>query len=83
MLLESDAIAACNHRRNKFSWRKRNCFRYFFGRSTASVRNGLNLLNVNADIQTIVIGLVIIMAVFIDVIRSGAFKKAKKIKTTD
>src|SRR5690606_23641678 len=35
----------------------------------AVLRNGLNLLNVSADIQTIVIGCVIIAAVYVDVLR--------------
>ena len=44
----------------------------------AVLRNGLNLLNVNADIQTVVIGAVIIIAVFIDVVRSGAFTSVRR-----
>lgn len=35
----------------------------------AILRNGLNLLNVSADIQMAVIGVVIIVAVYIDVLR--------------
>lgn len=40
----------------------------------AILRNGLNLLNVSADFQMAVIGLVIIMAVFIDVLRQRRTK---------
>ncbi|AGB42384.1 permease component of ribose/xylose/arabinose/galactoside ABC-type transporters [Halobacteroides halobius DSM 5150] len=35
----------------------------------AVIRNGLNLLGVSADIQTVVIGVVIIAAVYVDVLR--------------
>ncbi len=84
LLLESDAIAAVIIGGTSFLGGKGTVLGTFSGVLLLAVlRNGLNLLNVNADIQTIVIGLVIIMAVFIDVIRSGAFKKAKRLKTND
>ncbi|MFJ7368815.1 ABC transporter permease [Lysinibacillus sp. NPDC098008] len=35
----------------------------------AVLRNGLNLLGTSADLQTVIIGLVIILAVFVDVLR--------------
>lgn len=38
------------------------------------LRNGLNLLNVNANFQTVVIGVVIILAVYIDVLRNSVSK---------
>lgn len=41
----------------------------------AVLRNGLNLLNVSADFQMTVIGVVIIAAVFVDVIRQRRSKK--------
>ncbi|MEW9501481.1 ABC transporter permease [Jeotgalibacillus marinus] len=41
----------------------------------AVLRNGLNLLNVSADFQMTVIGLVIIAAVFVDVLRQRKNKK--------
>jgi ribose transport system permease protein len=41
----------------------------------AVLRNGLNLLNVTADLQTVIIGLVIIAAVYVDVLRQRAAKK--------
>lgn len=43
----------------------------------AVLRNGLNLLGVSADLQTVAIGLVIIGAVYVDVLRRRALKKAK------
>jgi ribose transport system permease protein len=45
----------------------------------AVLRNGLNLLNISADAQTVIIGLVIILAVSLDVARNGGYKKIKKI----
>ena len=45
----------------------------------AVLRNGLNLLKITPDMQTVVLGGVIIIAVFIDVVRNGDFKvKFKK-----
>lgn len=35
----------------------------------AVLRNGLNLLGTSTDVQTVVIGVVIILAVFVDVLR--------------
>ncbi len=43
----------------------------------AVLRNGLNLLGVSPDIQIVAIGLVIIGAVYVDVIRNAAAKKVK------
>lgn len=42
----------------------------------AVLRNGLNLLNVAADLQTVVIGVVIIVAVYLDVLRQRSRNKA-------
>lgn len=44
------------------------------------IRNGMNLLNIRPDAQDIVLGSVIIFAVFIDVVRSGGFQKGYKKK---
>ncbi|WP_027417621.1 ABC transporter permease [Aneurinibacillus terranovensis] len=41
----------------------------------AVLRNGLNLLNVSADLQMAIIGLVIIAAVYVDVLRQRSSKK--------
>lgn len=43
----------------------------------AVVRNGLNLLSVSSEMQTVAIGIVIILAVYVDVLRHKAAKKAK------
>ena len=40
------------------------------------LRNGLNLLNVSAYWQTVVIGVVVILAVWVDVLRRQAEYKA-------
>ena len=39
------------------------------------IRNGLNLLNVSSNLQKLVIGIVILLAVLADSIRNGALKK--------
>ena len=44
----------------------------------AVIRNGLNLMGASNDIQYIVIGAVIILAVTIDVFRNQAEAKARK-----
>lgn len=40
------------------------------------IRNGLNLLNVSSNLQKLVIGVVILIAVLADAIRNGALKKS-------
>ena len=79
LLLENDAIAAVIIGGTSFFGGKGNVLGTFSGVLLISVlRNGLNLMSVNADMQTIVLGLVIILAVFIDVVRNGAFAKPKR-----
>jgi ribose transport system permease protein len=76
LLMENDAIAAVVIGGTSFFGGKGNVLGTFSGVLLISVlRNGLNLLNVNADTQTIVLGSVIVLAVFIDVVRNGGFKK--------
>ena len=43
----------------------------------AVLRNGLNLLNVSASWQTVVIGVVIVGAVLVDVVRKRAAERAQ------
>ncbi len=45
----------------------------------ALIRNGLNLLSAASDLQFIVIGLVIIIAVFADVVRTKVEEKARRL----
>jgi ribose transport system permease protein len=80
MLLENDAIAAVIIGGTSFFGGKGNILGTLSGVVLISVlRNGLNLLNVTSDMQTIVIGAVIVVAVFIDVIRSGGFARVKRL----
>jgi ribose transport system permease protein len=76
LLMENDAIAAVIIGGTSFFGGKGNVLGTFSGVLLISVlRNGLNLLNVKADTQTIVLGAVIVLAVFIDVVRNGGFKE--------
>ena len=80
MLMENDAIAAVIIGGTSFFGGKGNTLGTFSGVVLITVlRNGLNLLNVTSDLQTIVIGAVILIAVFIDVVRSGGFSKVKRL----
>ncbi|MDR1534508.1 MAG: ABC transporter permease [Planctomycetota bacterium] len=80
MLMENDAIAAVIIGGTSFFGGKGNTLGTFSGVVLITVlRNGLNLLNVTSDLQTIVIGAVILIAVFIDVVRSGGFAKVKRL----
>ena len=45
----------------------------------STIRNGLTLLNASGSAQYVVIGLVIIVAVFIDVTRTRMEAKAKRL----
>ena len=80
-LLENDAIAAVIIGGTSFFGGKGNVLGTFTGVLLISVlRNGLNLLNVSSDMQTIFLGGIIIVAVFIDVVRGGGFKRVKRMK---
>lgn len=84
LLLENDAIAAVIIGGTSFFGGKGNVLGTFSGVLLISVlRNGLNLLNVSSDMQTIFLGAIIIVAVFIDVIRSGGFARVKRMKKDD
>ena len=76
---ENDAIAAVIIGGSSFFGGRGNALGTFVGVLLIAVlRNGLNLLNITANAQTVVLGAVIIIAVTIDVIRSGAFKSMKR-----
>lgn len=73
-----DAIAACIIGGASFMGGSGTIWGTLIGAMIISVlRNGLNLLGVSADLQTVAIGLVIIGAVYVDVLRRRAEKKAK------
>lgn len=73
-----DAIAACIIGGASFMGGSGSIWGTLIGAMIISVlRNGLNLLGVSADLQTVSIGLVIIAAVYVDVLRRRAEKKAK------
>lgn len=75
---ETDAIAACIIGGASFMGGSGTVWGTLIGAMIMAVlRNGLNLLGVSADMQTVVIGVVIIGAVYIDVLRLKAEKKAR------
>lgn len=81
LLLDNDAIAAVIIGGTSFFGGKGNVLGTFSGVLLISVlRNGLNLLKVSSDMQTIFLGGIIIIAVFIDVVRNGGFKRVKRMK---
>ncbi|MBA4698594.1 ABC transporter permease [Faecalicatena contorta] len=79
MTFDTDAIAACIIGGASFTGGKGTIWGTLIGALLiAVIRNGLNLLGAQTDIQYIIIGLVIIIAVLIDVTRSKAEAKARK-----
>ncbi|MCM0650829.1 ABC transporter permease [Clostridium swellfunianum] len=73
-----DAIAACIIGGASFMGGSGTVWGTLIGAMIMAVlRNGLNLLGVSADLQTIAIGAVIIGAVYVDVLRRQASNKAK------
>ena len=79
-LLENDAIAAVIIGGTSMFGGKGDVLGTFMGVILiALVRNGMNLLSISSDMQTIVLGAIIILAVFVDVVRSGGFARVKKI----
>lgn len=77
---DMDAIAACVIGGASFSGGKGTVGGTLIGALLiAIIRNGLNLLGAQSDVQYIVIGMVIIVAVFIDVLRGKTQTKARRI----
>lgn len=77
---DTDAIAACIIGGASFSGGKGTIWGTLIGALIISIiRNGLTLLNAASDVQFIVIGLVIIAAVFIDVTRNRMEAKARRL----
>ena len=80
--LEGDlvAIASCIIGGASFLGGKGNVWGTLIGAFMIQViRNGCNLLGVSSDLQQIVIGAIIIIAVFIDVVRTAMEAKAKRL----
>ncbi len=76
---DTDAIAACVIGVASFNGGKGTVSGTLIGALLiAVIRNGLNLLGAQTDIQYIVIGLVIILAVFVDVVRGNAEANARR-----
>ena len=79
---DTDAIAACIIGGASFRGGKGTIWGTLLGALLIStIRNGLNLFSAGNDIQYIVIGLVIITAVTIDVIRGKLEARARKLAT--
>ncbi len=76
---DNDAIAACIVGGASFTGGKGTIWGTLIGAMLmAVIRNGLNLMGASNDIQYIVIGAVIILAVTIDVVRNKMEAKARK-----
>lgn len=77
---DTDAIAACVIGGASFAGGKGTISGTLFGALLiAVIRNGLNLLGAQTDIQYIVIGTVIITAVFIDIVRGNAEARSRRL----
>ena len=75
---DSDAIAACIIGGASFMGGSGTVGGTIIGAFIMAVlRNGLNLLGVSPDVQTVAIGAVIIGAVYVDVLRNSVSKKVK------
>lgn len=75
-----DAIASCIIGGASFAGGKGNVWGTLIGAlMIAVIRNGCDLLGVSSDLQQIVIGAVIIVAVYIDVLRGQMDAKAKRL----
>lgn len=74
---EMDAIASCVIGGSSLLGGSGSVWGTFVGAIIMIViRNGLNLLNVSSNLQKLVIGIVILIAVLADAIRNGALKKS-------
>ena len=75
-----DAIASCVIGGASFSGGKGTISGTLVGALLIQMmRNGLNLLGAQSDIQMVVIGVVIIFAVYIDVLKNSSEEKAKRL----
>lgn len=77
---EMNAIAACVIGGASFNGGKGTVGGTIIGALLIAVlNNGLNLLGANTDVQNIILGLVVIIAVFVDVMRGKADAKSRRI----
>ena len=77
---DMDAIASCIIGGVSFLGGKGTIWGTLIGSLLITVlRNGLNLIGASADMQLVVIGLVIIVAVYVDVLRASAEAKSKRL----
>lgn len=77
---ETDAIAACIIGGASFTGGKGTIWGTLIGALIISViRNGLTLMNAQSDVQFMVIGSVIIVAVFVDVRRNASEEKRRRL----
>lgn len=78
---EMDAVAACVIGGASFNGGKGTMAGTFIGAIImAEIKNGLNLLGAASDIQQIVVGIVVILAVMVDVIRTGNAEKSRRMQ---
>lgn len=76
---DTDAIAACVIGGASFAGGKGTVSGPLCGALLiAVIRNGLNLISAQTDVQYIVIGAVVIMAVFIDIVRGNAEARSRR-----
>ena len=77
---ETDAIAAVIIGGASFFGGKGTIWGTFSGCLLIAVlKNGMNIMGVTPDLQTVAIGTMIILAVFIDIVRNGGFKTVKSV----
>lgn len=78
---EMDAVAACVIGGASFNGGKGTMAGTFVGAIImAEIKNGLNLLGAASDIQQIVVGIVVILAVMVDVIRTQQAEKNRRMQ---
>ncbi|MGI6175706.1 MAG: ABC transporter permease [Christensenellales bacterium] len=78
---EMDAVAACVIGGASFSGGKGTMAGTLIGAIIiAQVKNGLNLLGASADVQQVVVGVVVVLAVMVDVLRTRNAEKSRRMQ---